>query len=74
LVLPITEILTIENHKLYYTFPHVTFKSQSLLKPISDQTSSDTNLRTREGDQRGMNGSQYKILYEENLAYIPKST
>jgi hypothetical protein len=43
LVLPITEIFTIENDKLHSTFLHVTFGSQSLLKLTSDQTSSDTN-------------------------------
>jgi hypothetical protein len=43
LVLSITEILTIENDQLYSTFLHVTFGSQSLLKPTSDQTDSDTN-------------------------------
>jgi hypothetical protein len=42
-VLPITEIITIENDKLHNTFLHVAFGSQSLLKPISDQTDSDTN-------------------------------
>jgi hypothetical protein len=43
LVLPITEILTIEDHKLDSTFLHVAFGSQSLFKPTSDQTNSDTN-------------------------------
>jgi hypothetical protein len=42
-VLPITEILTIENDKLNNTFLHVAFGSQSLLKLTSDQTGSDTN-------------------------------
>jgi hypothetical protein len=42
-VLPITEILVIEDHKLDMTFLHVAFRSQSLLKPTSDQTGSDTN-------------------------------
>jgi hypothetical protein len=42
-VLPITEILVIEDHKLNITFPHVAFGSQSLLKPTDDQTGSDTN-------------------------------
>jgi hypothetical protein len=42
-VLPTTEILTIEDHKLNNTFLHVAFKSQSLLKPTGDQTGSDTN-------------------------------
>jgi hypothetical protein len=42
-VLPITEILTIENDKLHNTFLYVAFGSQSLLKPTSDQTDSDTN-------------------------------
>jgi hypothetical protein len=39
----ITEILAIEDHKLYDTFLHVAFGSQSLLKLISDQTGFDTN-------------------------------
>jgi inner membrane protein involved in colicin E2 resistance len=43
LVFSITKILVIENHKLYYTFLHVAFGSQSLLKSTSDQTGSDTN-------------------------------
>jgi hypothetical protein len=43
LVLPITKILAIEDHKLNNTFLHVAFRSQSLLKPTGDQTSSDTN-------------------------------
>jgi hypothetical protein len=42
-VFPVTEILTIEDHKLNSTFLHVVFGSQSLLKSTSDQTSSDTN-------------------------------
>jgi hypothetical protein len=42
-ILPITKILTVEDHKLYDTFLHVAFGSQSLLKPTSDQTGSDTN-------------------------------
>jgi hypothetical protein len=43
LVFPETEILTIEDHKLYDTFLHVAFGSQSLLKPTSNKTGSDTN-------------------------------
>jgi hypothetical protein len=42
-VFPITEILAIEHHQLESTFLHVAFGSQSLLKPTSDQTGSDTN-------------------------------
>jgi hypothetical protein len=42
-VFPITEILTIENDKLHSTFLQVTFGSQSLLKPTSDQIGSYTN-------------------------------
>jgi hypothetical protein len=42
-VLPVTEILAIEDYKLNNTFLHVVFRSQSLLKPTGDQTSSDTN-------------------------------
>jgi hypothetical protein len=42
-VLPITEILTIENDKLHITFLYVAFGSQSLLKPTDNQTGSDTN-------------------------------
>jgi hypothetical protein len=42
-VLPITEILTIEDQKLNNTFLQVAFRSQSLLKPTGDQTGSDTN-------------------------------
>jgi hypothetical protein len=36
LVFPVTEILTIKDHKLDSTFLHVAFRSQSLLKPIGD--------------------------------------
>jgi hypothetical protein len=43
LVFPVTKILVIEDHKLNITFLHVAFGSQSLLKPTSDQTGSDTN-------------------------------
>jgi hypothetical protein len=42
-VFPVAEILVIEHYKLDSTFLHVAFESQSLLKPISDQTGSDTN-------------------------------
>jgi hypothetical protein len=42
-VLSITEILTIENDNLHITFLYVAFRSQSLLKPTSDQIGSDTN-------------------------------
>jgi hypothetical protein len=42
-VLPITEILTIENDKLHSIFLYDAFGSQSPLKPTSDQTGSDTN-------------------------------
>jgi hypothetical protein len=42
-VLPITEVLIIEDHKLHNIFLHVAFGSQSLLKPTSDQTGSNTN-------------------------------
>jgi hypothetical protein len=42
-VFPVTEILAIEDHQLHITFLYVTFGSQSLLKPTSDQTGSDTN-------------------------------
>jgi hypothetical protein len=51
-VLPITEIITIEDHKLYITFLQVAFGSQSLLEPTNDQS----------GDKRGVNGSQLKFL------------
>jgi hypothetical protein len=42
-VFPVTEIIVIENDKLGSTFLHVAFRSQSLLKPTSDQTGFDTN-------------------------------
>jgi hypothetical protein len=42
-VFPVTEILSIEDHKFHSTFLHVAFRSQSLLKPTSDQTGFDTN-------------------------------
>jgi hypothetical protein len=61
-VLPITKILTIKNDKLHNTFLPVAFESQSLLKPTSDQTGSDTNGMTREDDQRGVYGSQSKFF------------
>jgi hypothetical protein len=43
LILSITKILTIEDHKLDSTFLHVNFRSQRLLEPTSDQTGSGTN-------------------------------
>jgi hypothetical protein len=43
LVLSVTEILIIKNHKFYDTFLHITFGSQNLLESITDQTGSDTN-------------------------------
>jgi hypothetical protein len=43
LVFLVTKILAIKNHKLDNTFLYVAFRSQSLLKPTSDQTGSDTN-------------------------------
>jgi hypothetical protein len=42
----ITEIFTIENHKLNDTFLHVALGSQSQLWTTSDLTRSDTNRRT----------------------------
>jgi hypothetical protein len=42
-ILPITKILAIKNDKLNNAFLHVAFGTQSLLKPIGDQTGSDTN-------------------------------
>jgi hypothetical protein len=52
-IFSVTKILVIEDYKLNNTFLHVAFRSQSRLKPTSDQTGSDTNLRTGEDDQRG---------------------
>jgi hypothetical protein len=52
-VFQVTEIIAIENHQFDNIFLHVTFRSQSLLKPASDQTGSDTNCRTEEDDQSG---------------------
>jgi hypothetical protein len=43
LVFSITEILAIENHKLYDTFLHVAFGSQSLLRTVSNLTNFVTN-------------------------------
>jgi hypothetical protein len=43
LVFPVIEILTIKDHKLYDTFLHVTFGSQSLLKPTNDHTGYNIN-------------------------------
>jgi hypothetical protein len=74
-VLPITEILTIENDKLHNTFLHIAFGSQSLLKTTSDQTGSNTNWRTVEGDQRGWMGAN-KNSYERTslcLKFKPQS-
>jgi hypothetical protein len=68
-VLPITEILAIENDKLHITFLHVAFGSQSLLKPTSDQTGFYTNSRTGAGDQRRREWEPIKILMQE-LAYV----
>jgi hypothetical protein len=69
-VFPVTEILTIENHQLDITFLYVTFRSQSLLKPTGDQTDSDTNWKTRKGDQRGwMRANQN---YSRKLGLYPE--
>jgi hypothetical protein len=70
-IFSVTKILVIEDYKLNNTFLHVAFRSQSRLKPTSDQTGSDSNLRTEEDDQRGVNGSQSKIP-QVILAYILK--
>jgi hypothetical protein len=43
LIFSVTEIITIENDKLYSTFLYIAFRSQSLLKLTSDQTGSDIN-------------------------------
>jgi hypothetical protein len=43
LIFLVTEILAIETHKLDITFLHVAFRSHSLLKPISEKISSETN-------------------------------
>jgi hypothetical protein len=42
-ILSITKIIVIEDHKLYNIFLHITFGSQSLLEPTSDQTDFDIN-------------------------------
>jgi hypothetical protein len=42
-VLPIIKIIAIEDNKLHCTFLYVAFRSQSLLKSISDQIGSNTN-------------------------------
>jgi hypothetical protein len=42
-IFSVIKILAIKNHQLDSTFLHVAFGSQSLLKPTSDQTNSDTN-------------------------------
>jgi hypothetical protein len=39
----VTEIITVEDHKLHNTFLYVAFGSQSLLKPTIDQAGSDIN-------------------------------
>jgi hypothetical protein len=43
LIFSVTEIIAIEDHKLYGTFLPVAFGSESMLKPTIDQMSSDTN-------------------------------
>jgi hypothetical protein len=58
----ITEVLGIEHHKLDNTFLYVAFGLQNLLKPTSDKIDSHTNSRIEEGDQRGLNESQLKLL------------
>jgi hypothetical protein len=39
----VTEIIVIEHHKLDSTFLYVSFRSQSLLNPTSNQIDYDTN-------------------------------
>jgi hypothetical protein len=73
-VLPITEILAIEDDILDNTFLNVTFGSQSLLEPTSDQTGSDTNWRTGEGDQKGGGEWEPIKIPQQNLPYVPKLT
>jgi hypothetical protein len=68
-VFSVTEILAIENDTHDITFLHVAFRSQSLLKPTGDQTSSDTNWKTREDDQRVVQWESIKIP-QRNLAYV----
>jgi hypothetical protein len=43
LILLITKILAIKDHKLNINFFHVAFRSQSLLKSTGDQTGSETD-------------------------------
>jgi hypothetical protein len=69
----ITKIIIIKDHKLHNIFLHIVFRSQSMLKPTSNQTGSYTNWRTGEGDQKRCEWEPIKIL-RENLAYISKST
>jgi hypothetical protein len=59
-VFPVTEIFTIEDHKLNNTFLHVAFGSQSMLNPTSDQTGSDE--RSEKASRGGVNESQSKFL------------
>jgi hypothetical protein len=59
----VNKILVIEDYKLDNTFLLVTFESQSRLKSTSDQTNSDTNWRTGEGDQwEGGMGANQKFI------------
>jgi hypothetical protein len=61
-VLPITEIIAIENYKLNITFHHVAFRSQSLLKSTGDQTALIPIERPEKAARGGVNGSQSKFL------------
>jgi hypothetical protein len=56
-VIPITKILTIEDHKLDNNFLHIAFGSQSMLKPTSDQTGFDTLKDQRRRSEGSVNGS-----------------
>jgi hypothetical protein len=61
-VLPITEILTIENYKLDDAFFYVAFGSQSRLRTTSVLTRSNTNSRTEEAIRGGGEREPNKIL------------
>jgi hypothetical protein len=61
--LPITEIFTIEEHKLDNTFLHATLGLQSLLRTTSDLTGFYTNWRIEEATRGGVNGCQLKFFH-----------
>jgi hypothetical protein len=68
----VIKILATEHHRLNSTFLHVTFRSQSLLKPTGDQTGS---IRI-EGPEKTTRGGEWEPIKipRRNSVYISNPT